>query len=42
MAEPGYTKTQLWTEFDDFVAFLPKPVPQEDKIPENNAIVSFQ
>jgi hypothetical protein len=41
METPGYTATQLWTEFADLVTFSDKPVPQTDRLPENNVIVSF-
>lgn len=41
MSTPGYTTTQLWTEFADFVTFFPAPVPQANRLPENNVIVSF-
>ncbi len=41
MAMPGYTTTQLWTEFADLVTFFPEPVPQADRLPENNVIVTF-
>ena len=39
-SDPSYTKSQVWSEFGSFVTFFP-PVPQEDRLVENNAIVSF-
>ncbi len=39
-SDPSYTKSQLWSEFGSFVTFFP-PVPQENRLVENNAIVSF-
>ena len=41
MAAPGYTTTQLWTDFADLVTFSAQPVPQADRLPENNVIVRF-
>jgi hypothetical protein len=41
MATPGYSTTQLWTEFADLVTFFKQPVPQENRLPENNVVVRF-
>ncbi len=41
MSTPGYSTTQLWTEFGDLVTYLKTPVPQENRLPENNVIVTF-
>jgi murein DD-endopeptidase MepM/ murein hydrolase activator NlpD len=38
---PGYTMTRMFSEFGNFVEFFKEPVPQADKLPENNAIVRF-
>jgi murein DD-endopeptidase MepM/ murein hydrolase activator NlpD len=38
---PGYTINQLWSEFGRFVEFEKTPVPQQGRLPENNAIVRF-
>lgn len=38
---PGYTGQQYWLEFGDFVDFFPEPVPQQNKLQENWAIVGF-
>jgi murein DD-endopeptidase MepM/ murein hydrolase activator NlpD len=32
---------RLWAEFVDVVTFLPQPVPRQNMLPENNAIVRF-
>ena len=40
-SDPNYSKSQLWSEFGNFVVFSPQPVPQTDRLMENNAIVSF-
>jgi hypothetical protein len=39
-ADPSYTQVQLFSEFGDFVEFS-QAVPQQDRLPENNAIVRF-
>lgn len=41
MASPGYTTTQLWSEFGDLVTFLETPVPEGNMLPENNVVVRF-
>jgi hypothetical protein len=41
MSSPGYSTTQLWSEFGDLVTYFRQPVPQENRLPENNVIVSF-
>jgi murein DD-endopeptidase MepM/ murein hydrolase activator NlpD len=41
MSSPGYSTTQLWSEFGDFVTFLKQPVHQENRLPENNVVVRF-
>jgi murein DD-endopeptidase MepM/ murein hydrolase activator NlpD len=40
-SDPSSTKSQIWSEFGNFVVFSPHPVPQTDRLMENNAIVSF-
>ena len=40
-SSPGYTMSQLWSEFGDFVEFSKTPVPQQDRLMENEAIVRF-
>jgi hypothetical protein len=35
-----YSKDQAWSEFGNFVNFFP-PIPQEDRLVENNVIVRF-
>jgi murein DD-endopeptidase MepM/ murein hydrolase activator NlpD len=40
-ADPSYTKSQLWSEFGKFVIIFPEPVPQANRLVENNAIVSM-
>jgi len=40
-SDPSSTKSQVWSEFGSFVVFFREPVPQEDRLVENNAIVSF-
>ena len=39
-SSPSYTKDQLWSEFGNFVTFFP-PVPQDNRLMENNVIVRF-
>jgi murein DD-endopeptidase MepM/ murein hydrolase activator NlpD len=41
MSAPGYSTSRLWTEFSDLVTFFPQPIHQENRLPENNAIVQF-
>jgi murein DD-endopeptidase MepM/ murein hydrolase activator NlpD len=38
---PDYTGQQYWLEFGDFVDFFLEPVPQQNKLQENWAIVRF-
>ena len=40
-SSPGYTMDRLWSGFGSYVGFLKQPVPQADRLMENNAIVSF-
>ena len=40
-SNPEYSLTRMWSEFGDFVEFFKEPVPQTDRLPENNAILSF-
>jgi len=41
MSSPGYSTKQLWSEFGDFITFFRQPVPQENRLPENNVVVRF-
>ena len=41
MSTPGYSINQLWSEFGDFVTYIRQPVPQENRIMQNNVIVRF-
>jgi hypothetical protein len=41
MSSPGYTTTQLWSEFGNFVTYFPQAVPQENRLMQNNVIVRF-
>ena len=38
MSSPGYSTTRLWSEFGDFVTFF-QPIPQENRLMENNVVV---
>ncbi len=40
-SRPDYTSQQYWKEFGDFVNFFKTPVPQQNKLQENSAIVRF-
>lgn len=40
-SSPGYTSEQYWQEFGDFVTFFSQPIPQQNKLQENWAIVRF-
>jgi murein DD-endopeptidase MepM/ murein hydrolase activator NlpD len=40
MSSPGYSTNKLWSEFSDLVTFF-QPVPQENRLPENNVVVRF-
>ncbi|MEI7649742.1 MAG: M23 family metallopeptidase [Methanomicrobiales archaeon] len=40
-ASPDYTSEKYWSEFGDFIQFNYQPVPQQDKLQENWAIVRF-
>jgi hypothetical protein len=40
-SRPDYTSQQYWKEFGDFVNFFKTPVPQQNKLQENYAIVRF-
>ena len=41
MSTPGYSINQLWSEFGDFVTYIRQPVPQENRLMQNNVIVRF-
>ncbi|MDI9633598.1 MAG: M23 family metallopeptidase [Methanolinea sp.] len=41
LSEPGYSAARAMEEFGSFVAFLGEPVPQENRLPENNVVVRF-
>jgi len=41
MSSPGYSTKQLWSEFGNFVTYFPQPVPQENRLMQNNVIVRF-
>jgi hypothetical protein len=41
MDSPGYTTTDLWTDFGDLVTSISSPVHEEDMLPENNRILRF-
>jgi hypothetical protein len=38
MSTPGYSTTQLWSEFGDLVTFFP-PILEDNRLPENNVVV---
>jgi hypothetical protein len=40
-SSPDYTSEKYWSEFGDFITFFSQPVPQQDKLTENRAIVRF-
>ncbi|HIH27911.1 MAG TPA: hypothetical protein HA256_08105 [Methanoregulaceae archaeon] len=40
-SDPDYGITRLWEEFSSFVTFFPQPVPRENMLPDNYAIVRF-
>lgn len=40
-ASPDYTGEKYWSEFGDFIQFYSQPVPQQNKLQENWAIVRF-
>ena len=40
-SSPDYTSEKYWSEFGDFIQFNSQPVPQQNKVQENWAIVSF-
>jgi len=40
-ASPDYTSEKYWSEFGDFIQFNSQPVPQQNKLQENWAIVRF-
>jgi len=40
-SSPDYTSEQYWLEFGDFVTFFSKPVPRQNMLQENWAIVLF-
>ena len=40
-SDPSYTKDRLWGEFGKYVEFEKEPVPQANRIVENNAVVRF-
>ena len=41
MSSPGYSLTQLWTEFGNFVTYFPQVVPQVNRLMQNNVVVRF-
>lgn len=41
ISTPGYSTNQLWSEFGDFVTYFKQPVPQENRLMQNNVIVRF-
>jgi len=41
LSSPGYPMNQLWSEFGGFVEFSKTPLHQENRLMENNAVVSF-
>jgi hypothetical protein len=41
MSAPGYSMKQLWSEFGDFITYFREPVPQENRLMENNVVVRF-
>jgi hypothetical protein len=40
-SSPDYTSQKYWSEFGDFITFSSQPVPQQNKLTENWAIVRF-
>ena len=40
-SSPDYTSGKYWSEFGDFIQFNSQPVPQQNKLQENWAIVRF-
>lgn len=40
-SSPDYTSEQYWLEFGDFVTFFPQPIPRQNMLQENWAIVRF-
>jgi len=40
MSTPGYSTKELWSEFGNFVTYF-QPIPQTNKLMENNVIVRF-
>lgn len=38
---PEYSHEKVWLKYGDFITFFPKPVPQQNKLQENWAIVRF-
>jgi len=40
-SSPDYTSEKYWSEFGDFIQFNSQPVPQQNKLQENWAIVRF-
>jgi hypothetical protein len=41
LSKPGYSINQMWSEFSKFVIFDKEPVPQQNRLMENNVIVRF-
>ena len=41
MSTPGYSTKELWSEFGNFVTYFRQPVPQENRLMQNNVIVRF-
>ena len=40
-SSPDYNSEKYWSEFGDFITFFSQPVPQQNKLTENWAIVRF-
>jgi murein DD-endopeptidase MepM/ murein hydrolase activator NlpD len=40
-SSPDYNSQKYWSEFGDFISFFSQPVPQQNKLTENWAIVQF-
>jgi hypothetical protein len=41
LSRSGYSINQMWSEFSKFVIFDKEPVPQQNRLMENNVIVRF-
>jgi murein DD-endopeptidase MepM/ murein hydrolase activator NlpD len=38
---PAYSDEKVWSKYGDFITFFPEPVPQQNRLQENWAIVRF-